>query len=109
MSSIKKVVPFTQEGIDDLFNQTDVEALGDSIKMNHITTGTAVECGCSYCEGEKDLINTLHYEYHPTMQLGQAVHIEGNRLVVEEETIESKQINFCPMCGRNLRGADDDE
>lgn len=103
MSSIKKFVPITQEGIDDLFNQTDVEALGDSIKMNDITTGTAVECGCSYCEGEKDLINTLHYEHPSTMQLGQVIYIEGNRLVAEEEMIESKQINFCPICGRDLR------
>lgn len=29
-------------------------------------------------------------------------YIEGDRLVVEEETIESKKINWCPMCKRPL-------
>lgn len=59
---------------------------------------------CPYCHQSKLLIDTLHYEYPHELgrQLGQAVHIEGNRLVVEEETTETRQINYCPICGRRL-------
>jgi RNA polymerase subunit RPABC4/transcription elongation factor Spt4 len=61
---------------------------------------------CPYCHGQKDLINTVHYDdpYGTGEQLGQAVHIEGNMLVVEEDTCETKKIGYCPMCGRDLRG-----
>lgn len=65
---------------------------------------TKKQKNCPYCHGKKDIINTLHYEYPNRLgsQLGQAVHIEGNMLVVEEETVESRRINECPMCGRPL-------
>lgn len=56
---------------------------------------------CPYCHGRKDIINTLHYGGLGCV-LGQAVHIEGDMLVVEEGTTESKKINWCPMCKRPL-------
>ena len=59
---------------------------------------------CPYCYGNKDLINTLHHEWTDSgPELGQLVHIENNRLVVEEDTTESCKINYCPMCGRRLK------
>lgn len=70
---------------------------------------TEKQKNCPYCHG-KDLINTLHDDWRAEPGdnlLGQAVHIEGNYLVVEENTTESKWINFCPICGRQLD--EDDE
>ena len=61
---------------------------------------------CKYCHGKEDIINTLHYGGVGCI-LGQVVHIEGDRLVVEEGTIESKKINYCPMCGRSLNGEEE--
>lgn len=59
---------------------------------------------CPYCHQGKLLIDTLHYKYPFELgrQLGQAVHIEGDRLIVEEETTEVRKINYCPICGRRL-------
>lgn len=51
---------------------------------------TEKQKNCPYCHGKKDIINTLHYGGLGSV-LGQVVHIEGDRLVVEEETIESKK------------------
>lgn len=62
---------------------------------------------CPYCQGNKDLINTLHHEWTDNgPELGQLVHIENNRLVVEEDTTESCKIKYCPMCGRKLKEPD---
>lgn len=65
---------------------------------------TEKQKNCPYCHGEKDLINTLHYEYPHRLgkQLGQVIHVEGNRLVCEEDTTETVKIGYCPMCGRSL-------
>ena len=60
---------------------------------------------CPYCHEQKDIINTLDHSriYVAGMQQpGQVVHIYDNRLICEEQTIESRKINFCPMCGRKL-------
>lgn len=60
---------------------------------------------CPYCHEQKDIINTLDHTrlYVSGMeQPGQVVHIYDNRLICEEQTIESRKINFCPMCGRRL-------
>lgn len=35
-------------------------------------------------------------------QPGQVVYVSDNLLVCEERTLESRKINFCPMCGREL-------
>lgn len=61
---------------------------------------------CPYChEQQKDIINTLdhsHLYVAGIEQPGQVVHIYDNLLICEERTIESRKINFCPMCGRRL-------
>lgn len=62
---------------------------------------TEKQKNCPYCHGRKDIINTLRYGGAGSI-LGQIVRIEDDRLVVEEETIESKKINWCPMCKRQL-------
>lgn len=62
---------------------------------------TEKQKNCPYCHGGNDIINTLHYGGLGCV-LGQVVHIEGDMLVVEEGTTESKKINWCPMCGRPL-------
>lgn len=69
---------------------------------------TEPQKNCSYCHGEKDVINTLHKD-SLNRELGQIVHIERTYLVVEENTVESKKINYCPMCGRLLNKEDNDE
>lgn len=57
---------------------------------------------CSYCQDGKPLISTLYYEHKYGPQKGQIVHIENRALVVEEETVTVKEINYCPMCGQPL-------
>ena len=69
---------------------------------------TVTQKNCPYCHGKEDIINTLHYGGLGSI-LGQVVHIEGDRLVVEEETIESKKINWCPMCKRPLNEEENNE
>lgn len=70
---------------------------------------TEKQKNCPYCHRGRNLINTLHYEYPHNLgpQLGQAVHIEDNRLVVEEDTCEMRKINYCPICGRPLNGKEE--
>ena len=63
------------------------------------------QANCPYCHEQKDIINTLdnsHLYVAGMEQPGQVVHIYDNRLICEEQTIESRKINFCPMCGRKL-------
>lgn len=60
---------------------------------------------CPYCHRGKPLIDAVHHEYRQEFvkSFKQAVHIEGDRLFVEEETTDTRQINYCPMCGRSLK------
>lgn len=66
---------------------------------------------CPYCHEQKDIINTLdhsHFYVAGMEQPGQVVYIYDNLLVCEERTMESRKINFCPMCGRPLNEEDGD-
>lgn len=63
------------------------------------------QADCPYCHEQKDIINTLdhsHLYVAGMEQPGQVVYISDNLLVCEERTMESRKINFCPMCGRPL-------
>lgn len=63
------------------------------------------QANCLYCHEQKDIINTLdnsHLYVAGMEQPGQVVYISDNLLVCEERTIESREIKFCPMCGRRL-------
>jgi hypothetical protein len=57
-----------------------------------------MENGCEYCTGEVD--------YRPSLlsnDWNEGVYIGGNFLhAADDLELESKEINFCPMCGRKL-------
>lgn len=97
-------IDITQESVDEFFDDINTAALADSLRMSTTNSSTMQE-NCPYCHDQKDIINTLDHSrlYIAGMeQPGQVVHIYDNRLICEEQTIESRKINFCPMCGRSL-------
>ena len=52
---------------------------------------------CKYCEGNTKFI--FKYENN-----GDGLYINANeKLIYAGGTIEAIDINFCPMCGRDLR------
>lgn len=97
-------IDITQESVEEFLDKINTAALADSLRISTTNSSTMQE-NCPYCHDQKDIINTLDHSrlYIAGMeQPGQVVHIYDNRLICEEQTIESRKINFCPMCGRRL-------
>ena len=105
MTVALKDIDITQESVDEFFDDIHTAALADSLRMSTTNSSTMQE-NCPYCHDQKDIINTLDHsrvvDIAGMAQPGQVVHIYDNRLICEEQTIESRKINFCPMCGRSL-------
>ena len=97
-------IDITQESVEEFLDDINIEALADSLIMS-TTNSSTIQEDCPYCHEQEDIINTLDHsqlDIAGMAQPGQVVHIYDNRLVCEEQTIESRKINFCPMCGRSL-------
>ena len=85
--------------LDDL--ETIVKLDAEAVEVWNRRINEKRSKGCEYCKGNEDQRKCISLE----TDVGETWISEDNRL---ENSYDSCEINFCPMCGRPLKGADNE-
>lgn len=64
--------------------------------------------GCEYCADHKYNVEDCVMLSHDKSDFDSGMYIYDGELISNSGEFQCVRINFCPMCGRPLKGADND-